>query len=127
MDPPPAGSPLSKVAPESVNLTHLFFASRQKDPYARTYVTYLADCFAALLRNVSLVFNPETVVFVGAFSIADAYFDQRMRQQFHYLASGRPIEVRYDTRSLSELDAMGSAVALLDHFFSDPQLYEDME
>lgn len=130
MDPPPVTSPLSKVAPESVGLNHLFFASRQGDPYARTYVTYLADCFSALLRNVSLVFNPETVVFVGDFSIADEYFDQRMRQQFHqfhYLASGTPMDVRYDTRSLPELDARGGAVALLDHFFSDPKLYEDAE
>ena len=130
MDPPPATSPLSKVAPEAIGLNHLFFASRQADPYARTYVTYLADCFSALLRNVSLVFNPETVVFVGDFSIADDYFDQRMRQQFHqfhYLASGNPIDVRYDNRMLPELDARGGAVALLEHFFSDPKLYEDLE
>lgn len=127
-DPPPSTSPLSKLAPEAINLNHLFFASHQKDPYARTYVTYLADCFSALLRNVSLVFNPETVIFVGDYSIADDYFDQRMRQQFHqfhYLASSTPIEVRYDTRLLPELDAKGGAMALLDHFFSDPQLYAD--
>ena len=130
MDPPPASSPLSKVAPEAVGLNHLFFASRQADPYARTFVTYLADCFSALLRNVSLVFNPETVVFVGDYAIADEYFDQRMRQQFHqfhYLASGNPIDVRYDTRLLPELDARGGAVALLDHFFADPKLYDDIE
>lgn len=128
MDPPPASSPLSKLAPEAINLNHLFFASRQNDPYARTYVTYLADCFSALLRNVSLVFNPETVVFVGDFSIADEYFDQRMRQQFHqfrYLASSSPMEVRYDTRMLPELDARGGAIALMNHFFSQNSIYED--
>nr|MBQ8245096.1 ROK family protein [Oscillospiraceae bacterium] len=128
LNPPPASSPLSKLAPEAVNLNHLFFASRQEDAYARAYVTYLADCFSVLLRNVSLVFNPETVVFVGDYSIADDYFDQRMRQQFHqfhYLASSSPMEVRYDTRLLPELDARGGAVALLDHFFSDPKLYAD--
>jgi len=130
MDPPPAGSPLAKLAPEAVNLNHLFFASQQEDPYARVYVTYLADCFSTLLRNVALVFNPETVVFVGDYAIADDYFDQRMRQQFrqfHYLASGAPMEVRYDTRLLPELDARGGAIALLNHFFSDPTLYEDPE
>lgn len=128
LDPPPATSPLSKVAPEAISLNQLFFASRQEDPYARTYVTYLADCFSALLRNVSLVFNPETVVFVGDYAIADEYFDQRMRlqfHQFHYLASGSPMDVHYDTRSLPELDARGGAAALLDHFFSDPKLYEE--
>jgi len=130
MDPPPADSPLSKLAPEAVGLNHLFFASRQQDPYARSYVTYLADCFSTLLRNISLVFNPETVVFVGDYSIADDYFDQRMHQQFHqfhYLASSTPMEVRYDTRLLPELDARGGAIALMNHFFSDPSIYEDME
>ena len=129
-DPPPAESPLAKVAPEAVTLNHLFFASRQEDPYARAYVAYLADCFSVLLRNVSLVFNPESVVFVGDFSIADEYFDQRMREQFHqfhYLASADPIDVRYDTRLLPELDAKGGALALLDRFFSDPKLYEETE
>lgn len=129
-DPPPAESPLSKLAPEAVGLNHLFFASRQKDPYARSYVTYLADCFSILLRNISLVFNPETVVIVGDYSIADDYFDQRMRQQFHqfhYLASSTPMEMRYDTRLLPELDARGGAIALMNHFFSDPSIYEDTE
>lgn len=130
MDPPPADSPMAKLAPEAVTLNHLFFASQQKDPYARIHVAYLADQFATLLRNVSLVFNPETVVFVGDYAIADDHFDQRMRQQFHqfhYLASSVPMEVRYDTRLLPELDAQGGAIALLNHFFSDPTLYEDAE
>jgi predicted NBD/HSP70 family sugar kinase len=129
-DPPPADSPLAKLAPEAVTLNHLFFASQQEDPYARAYVTYLADCFSTLLRNVALVFNPEKVVFVGDYAIADRYFDRRMWhnfQQFHYLASSAPMEVRYDTRLLPELDARGGAIAMLDHFFSDPTLYEDTE
>lgn len=127
-NPPPAGSPLSKLSPESVNLTHLFFASRQKDPYAREYVQYLADCFAALLRNVSLAFNPETVVITGDYAIADECFDRRIKEnfsQFHYLASSAPMEIRYDPRVLTDLDAQGGALALLDHFFSDSHIYED--
>lgn len=129
-DPPPASSPLAKLAPEAVGLNQLFFASRQGDDYARAYVSYLADCFSTLLRNVSLVFNPETVVFVGDYAIADEFFDARMKEnfmQFRYLASGSPMEIRYDTRLLPELDARGGAVALLERFFSDPALYEDGE
>ena len=130
LDPPPPESPLSKLAPEAVNLSHLFFASQQEDPYARAYVTYLADCFSTLLRNVALVFNPEKVVFVGDYAIADRYFDRRMWhnfQKFHYLASSAPMEVRYDNRLLPELDARGGALAILNHFFSDPSIYEDTE
>jgi len=129
-DPPPASSPLAKLAPEAINWNHLFFASQQGDPYARTYASFLADCFSALIRNVALVFNPEKVVFVGDFAIADAYFDQHMQEkfrQFHYLATSTPLEVRYDTRLLPELDARGGARAMMDHFFSDPDLFENIE
>ena len=129
-DPPPVTSPLSKLAPEAINWNHLFFASRQGDSYARIYSSYLADCFSSLIRNVALVFNPETVVFVGDFAIADDYFKERMHEQFrkfHYLATGAPLDVCFDTRLLPELDARGGALTLLDHFFADPLIYEDIE
>lgn len=129
-NPPPSESPLSKISPNSINLTHLFFASRQNDPYAQAYVRYLADCFASLLRNVSLAFNPENVVITGDYAIADECFDNRIREQFHqfhYFASSTPIDIHYDNRNLQELDARGGAFALLDHFFSDPCVYEDPE
>lgn len=127
-DPPPDSSPLHKLAPQSISLQHLFFASQQEDSYARRFVNYLAGCFATMLRNVSLVFNPEKVVFVGDYASADEYFDRCMRQQFdqfHYLASGRDIDVVYDRRPLPELDARGGALALLGRFFADEKLYED--
>jgi len=127
-NPAPHSSPLSKLAPEAVSLHHIFFASQQQDDYARDYVGYLAGCFATLLRNVSLVFNPETVVFVGDYASADEYFDRCMRRQldqFHYLTSGSAIEIIYDKRPLPDLDAKGGAVALLDSFFSREELYED--
>lgn len=128
--PPPADSPLSKISPESINLHHLFFASRQNDPYARRYVTQLAEYFAILLRNIALVFNPETVFFVGDYAAADQHFDRHIRDSLagcHYLASCPPMELRYDSRTLSLLDAQGGAIALLEHFFQDPTVYEDSE
>ena len=88
----------------------------------------MADRFAALLRNVSLVFSPEKVVFVGDYAVADEYFDQRMRQQlsaFRYLSLSQPMEIVYDTRSLTGLDALGGAAALIDHYLSRPELYEE--
>lgn len=127
-DPPPEGSPLSRLPAEAVELRHLFASSRQEDAYARKYVAYMADRFAALLRNVSLVFSPEKVVFVGDYAVADEYFDQRMRQQlsaFRYLSLSQPMEIVYDTRSLTGLDALGGAAALIDHYLSRPELYEE--
>lgn len=128
--PPPPESPLAKIAPEGINLHHLFFASQQADPYARRYVIRLADCFAVLLRNIAMVFNPEVVYFVGDYAVADSFFDERIHETLsscHYLASSTPIEIRYDSRLLPLLDAKGSAIALLDHFFSDPAVYADIE
>ena len=81
-------------------------------------------------RNIAMVFNPEIVYFVGDYAVADHYFDARIHEVLancHYLASAAPIEIRYDSRLLAHLDARGSAIALLDHFFSDPQIYEDAE
>lgn len=126
--PPPPGSPLSKIAPEEVSLYHLFFASRQNDPYAREYVSKLAGYFAVLLRNIALVFNPETVVFVGDYAIADQHFKDELHRsvnQCHYLSSCIPMNIRYDNRHLPTLDARGSAAALLEHFFSEEELYAD--
>lgn len=128
--PPPTESPLSKLAPEGINLRHLFFASQQNDSYARAYVTRLAEYFAVLLRNVAMVFNPEIVYFVGDYAIADEHFDRHIQKSMagcHYLAFCPPLEIRYDNRPLPFLDAKGGAIALLDHFFSDPAIYADSE
>lgn len=91
-------------------------------------MTCLADCFSTLIRNVSLMFNPETMVIVGDYAIAHEHFDQHMKEKFHqfrFLASTTPMEVLYDTRVLPELDAKGGAIALIDHFFADSSIYED--
>ena len=126
--PPPAHSPLSKIPPEEISLRHLFFASRQEDPYAREYVEKLAGFFAMLLRNIAMVFNPEAVFFVGDYAGADDYFEHCIRENLsrcHYLAFSGPIELHYDGRDLPLLDSHGSAIALLEHFFCDPAVYED--
>lgn len=130
MDPPPAASPLAKLNPEEISLHHLFFASRQNDPYARAHVTRLAEHFALMLRNVAMVFNPEVVCFVGDYAIADNHFRNHILtvlNRCRYISSAAPVEIRYDDRHLPVLDARGGAAALLDHFFADPRLYEDPE
>lgn len=126
--PPPAGSPLSQFPLSQLNLRHLFAASQQGDPYAQAHVAYLAEKFAALIRNVSLVFNPETVIFVGNYAVAGTYFDRQVKAhlaEFHYQASSAPIELKYDVRSLTDLDARGGALALMNHFFDSASLYQD--
>ena len=73
-------------------------------------------------------FNPEVVFFVGDYAGADEYFESSIREHLsrcHYLAFSGPIELHYDDRALPLLDSHGSAIALLEHFFCDPAVYED--
>lgn len=67
-------------------------------------------------------------MFVGDYAQADEYFNScvlKKLRQFRYLASGRDIEIVYDDRALFEMDAKGGAHALINHFFSREDLYED--
>ena len=127
-NPPPADSLLAKIPAGELTLRRLFAVSQQEDAYAREQVAYLADQFAVLIRNITLVFDPETVIFVGNYALSGPWFEERMRTtltKLHYLQSCPPLDIRYDVRSLTKLDALGGAIALMNHFFSDPQLYMD--
>lgn len=126
-DPPPEQSLLHGVAVDSLTLKMLFDASRLGDEYARGYVEHLAGCFAVMLRNVALSFNPEAVIFVGDYAAADGYFEKCLTDQlsvFRYLPA-RPFEIGYDTRELAMLDALGGAIMLREIFFEQSSLYED--
>lgn len=126
--PPPADSLLSKVPAREMTLRTLFAAAQQGDAYGKEQVEYLADQFATLIRNVSLVFDPETVIFVGNYALAGSCFHERILEslsRFHYLQSCPQLEILYDIRSLTELDARGGAIALTDRFFADPSIYMD--
>lgn len=124
---PPPDSILSSTPPETLTMKMLFDASRAGDEYAREHVSYLADCFSVMLRNVALSFNPEAVVFVGDYACADEYFERCI---VHKLESLRyfpsiPFEIRYDDRPLDELDAVGGSIMLQEKFFAQPSLYAD--
>lgn len=126
-DPPSERSLLHGAEVEKLTLKEVFDASRLGDAYARRYVSHLAGCFAVMLRNVALSFNPEAVIFVGDYAAADSYFEKCLTEQlsvFRYLPE-RPFEIIYDTRELSELDAIGGAIMLREMFFEQPSLYED--
>ena len=57
------GSSLLQSDPEQITIPQVFAASSQEDPLARYLVDYLARAFAAALRNISLVFDPDLIVF----------------------------------------------------------------
>ena len=108
----------------------MFAASAAEDPLARRLVDYLARSFAAALRNICLVFDPDLIVFQGDYAYADPYFDQRLReilQEFQYFPPDGPFEIHYDQRALSEMDVLGSYTALTRRYFATPALYQEAE
>lgn len=123
-------SPLGILPADQVTIPEIFRHSQQGDVLARGLTDYLARVFATALRNISLVFDPDLIVFQGDFSQADAFFDQRLREYlcgFQYYPAGGPFEIRYDRRPLSEMDALGSYAALVERYFDAPDLYMEPE
>lgn len=119
-------SPLNALPLERITVPDLFAVSVGGDACARELAMPLARYFAMALRNVSLVFDPELVVFQGDYAHADEAFCAQFRRtlmDFHYYPENDPFELRLDRRSISELDLQGAYVLLIDHLFSDPALY----
>ena len=70
---------------------------------------------------MSLVYNPDVVVFQGDFAWADDYFDEELLanlKEFRYYPEGRVFHTYYDTRDLTVLDAKGGAELLKWRYFS---------
>lgn len=114
--------------PQQVTITEIFRCSQEGDPLARELVNYLARVFATALRNISLVFDPDQIVFQGDYAQADSFFDRRLREylgEFQYAPD--PFEIRYDRRPLAEMDALGSYIALTERYFDAPDLYMESE
>ena len=123
----PPGTKLKEIPLNEINAKMLFDMANQGDTVSRAYVHYLADCFAYAFRNISLVFDPQVVVFVGDYAYAGEYFDQCLRtklNEFKYYSDEDAFDILYEERSMLEMDYTGAAVAIEDHFFSNPDLYE---
>lgn len=127
-NPPAEGSLIAGVPAEKITMRDLFSMADREDERARAYVAYLAECFATALRNISLVFDPELVFFIGEYAYAGDWFDQCLKQklrEFRYYIDGDPFEVIYEKKAMLEMDYEGAAVAVTDHFFNNLELYED--
>lgn len=113
---------------EQLSIPALFAASEGGDALAQAISRRLAGIFALVLRNISLVFDPDCVVFQGDYASADEIFRTTLREEmagFHYYPSGIPFEIRADHRPLAGMDAEGAFIALDHLYFSNPALYRD--
>lgn len=113
---------------QELTVPQVFRASEEGDALARRLSGYLAGCFAIALRNVSLAFDPDVVIFQGDYANADEHFRRTLMKQlgeFRYFPKGSPFELRFDRRELAEMDTQGSLIALTGRYFSCPELYMD--
>ncbi|MDO5540286.1 MAG: ROK family protein [Eubacteriales bacterium] len=123
----PEESGLNAIPWNEVTLLDLFNLANQGDMVSQEYVAYLADCFALTLRNISLVFDPELVFFIGDYAYAGEYFDRCLKtklSEFRYYANDDFFEIMYEEETMLKMDYIGAAVAVTDHFFDDVELYE---
>ncbi|MBQ8091979.1 MAG: ROK family protein [Clostridia bacterium] len=109
--------------PETPLLTipEVFAKSAEGDPAVQEMLRRLAGTFARALRNITLVFDPDLVIFQGDYGFADSFFESELRRQmgdFRYLPTSHPFEIQFDRRPLETMDAEGSFFAL-DHLFFD--------
>ncbi len=113
---------------EGLTVPQIFEASDQGDPLARALVGDMASCFAIALRNISLVFDPEIVIFQGDYAHADRFFEEKLCRligDFQYFPENGPFQLRFDRRNLADMDTAGSLIALSGLYFNDPALYTE--
>ena len=120
--------PASCLDMDTLTVPAVFRASEAGDALARRLVTYLAECFAIALRNISLVYDPDVVVFQGDYACADEHFRNTLLahvRDFRYFPGDGPFELRFDRRELTGMDTQGSLIALSRRYFGMPELYTE--
>lgn len=111
-----------------LTVQQVFAASEQGDSLAQALSRYLGERFAVVLRNVSLVFDPDVVVFQGDYAHADELFRQTLLahvEEFRYFPERGPFELRFDRRELAQMDTKGSLIALTQQYFGREELYTE--
>ena len=119
-------SPLCRLPADSIRVRDVFAASRQGDALAADIVDRLARYFAMALRNVTLLFNPDLVVFQGDYAEADQRFQDALTREllsFNYYETPSPFALQNDRRSIRELATLGAYTLLIDRLFSDESMF----
>ena len=119
-------SELAEIPLEAITARDVFRAAARGDALARALDERLARCFAAALRNITLTFNPDLVVFQGDYAEADDGFRQVLAEElntFHYYNARSPFQLQMDGRSIRDLATLGAYTLLIDRLFSDEAVY----
>lgn len=119
-------SVLNQIDLQDLTVQDVFIASKDGDQFAMRISEYLAQYFAIAMKNVTLLFNPDFVVFQGDYSDADDHFCQILERElnmFHYYNAHSPFSLHLDHRSIRELTTLGAYTLLIDRLFSDETIY----
>ena len=119
-------SALCRIPIAELTVRDVFAESEKGDSLAMEISAQLARYFALALKNVTLLFNPDLVVFQGNYSAADAHFRSILAQElgaFHYYSDDSPFLLQMDARSSRDLATLGAYTLLIDSLFSDEATY----
>ena len=124
-------SALKGCAPDQLGIREVFAASAAGDALAMTLSGRAAHHYATALRNMTLLYNPDWVIFQGDCANADAHFVSSMFGElstFRYYSetAGQegPFRLHMDTRPIPELATLGAYNLLLEHLFSDESTWD---
>ena len=121
-----ADSPLCRLPDAELTARAVFAESARGDALAGSISARLARYYALALKNVTLLFNPDVVVFQGDCAAADARFRDVLRRElgtFRYYNDDSPFQLRMDDRSIQNLATLGAYTLLIDSLFSDEATY----
>ncbi|WP_343250372.1 ROK family transcriptional regulator [Diplocloster hominis] len=114
---------------EETDIPQLSGLADQGDAFAREIVSYTAKIVSCGLRNISLNFDPQIVIFQGRLAYAGEWFNRELKRylnEFQYYPQATDaFELLYDRRPPADLQAWGSSLALANLFFKNPELYAD--
>lgn len=106
---------------QPLNFEQLFSYSRKGDEDARKIVKMLAHWFSVMLHNITIVYNPEVIVFQGNFAQADGFFDSCLRAElstFRYVPQ-ESVQICYDRTSLELRAAEGGVDMMKKKYFDE--------
>ena len=120
------GSVLNEKPVHEITIRDVFEASAAGDALGRELSAFTARYFADALRNLTLVFNPNWVVFQGEYAWADDHFREvlfRELKAFRYYEDVAPFDLQMDRRPITDLTTIGAYTLLIDRLFSDQTTY----
>ena len=109
---------------DTMTIPEFFEHSRAGDPLAQYVSIGMGWVFGTTLRNMSLTFDPDLVVFQGDYAFADQTFKDSMLSELAKfgLLPKESFSVEFDRRPLADLDAEGSFMALAHLYFTSRDL-----